>query len=36
MKEQVDYALYLVTDSTEAILGSRDLVQVVEQALTGG
>ncbi|KAH7065830.1 Hydroxyethylthiazole kinase family-domain-containing protein [Paraphoma chrysanthemicola] len=36
MKDQVDYSLYLVTDSTEAILGSRDLVQVVEQALIGG
>ncbi|KAH4064142.1 4-methyl-5-beta-hydroxyethylthiazole kinase [Parastagonospora nodorum] len=36
MKEQVDYSLYLVTDSTEAILGSRDLVDVVEQALLGG
>lgn len=36
MKHQVDYSLYLVTDSTEAILGSRDLVEVVEQALLGG
>jgi hypothetical protein len=36
MKDQVDYSLYLVTDSTEAILGSKDLVQVVEQALSGG
>ncbi|KAF9691793.1 hypothetical protein EKO04_010405 [Ascochyta lentis] len=36
MPEQVDYSLYLVTDSTEAILGSRDLVEVVEQALQGG
>ncbi|KAF2126138.1 TMP-TENI-domain-containing protein [Dothidotthia symphoricarpi CBS 119687] len=36
MKNQVDYSLYLVTDSTEAILGSRDLVEVVEQALLGG
>ncbi|KAH8724343.1 Hydroxyethylthiazole kinase family-domain-containing protein [Phaeosphaeriaceae sp. PMI808] len=35
MKDQVDYSLYLVTDSTEAILGSRDLVHVVEQALAG-
>ncbi|KAF1831256.1 TMP-TENI-domain-containing protein [Decorospora gaudefroyi] len=34
--QQVDYSLYLVTDSTEAILGSRDLVKVVEQALLGG
>lgn len=36
MKDQVDYSLYLVTDSTEAILGSKDLVQVAEQALLGG
>ncbi|CAO2651650.1 Nn.00g042200.m01.CDS01 [Neocucurbitaria sp. VM-36] len=36
MTNQVDYSLYLVTDSTEAILGSRDLVEVVEQALLGG
>ncbi|KAF1964169.1 TMP-TENI-domain-containing protein [Bimuria novae-zelandiae CBS 107.79] len=36
MKNQVDYSLYLVTDSTEAILGSRDLVEVVEKALLGG
>jgi hypothetical protein len=34
--QKVDYSLYLVTDSTEAILGSRDLVEVVEQALLGG
>ncbi|KAF2015292.1 TMP-TENI-domain-containing protein [Aaosphaeria arxii CBS 175.79] len=32
----VDYSLYLVTDSTPAILGDRDLVEVVEQALQGG
>ncbi|KAF1936798.1 TMP-TENI-domain-containing protein [Clathrospora elynae] len=36
MKSKVDYSLYLVTDSTEAILGSRDLLGVVEQALLGG
>lgn len=36
MKDRVDYSLYLVTDSTEAILGSRNLVEVVEQALIGG
>jgi hypothetical protein len=36
MKDQVDYSLYLVTDSTEAILGLKDLVEVVEQALSGG
>jgi len=33
---EVDYSLYLVTDSTPAILGSRDLVEVVEKALEGG
>lgn len=36
VKPTVDYAVYLVTDSTPAILGSRDLVQVVEAALQGG
>jgi hypothetical protein len=36
MSGQVDYSLYLVTDSTDAILGSRDLVDVVEKALQGG
>jgi thiamine-phosphate diphosphorylase/hydroxyethylthiazole kinase len=36
MKDNVDYELYLVTDSTDAILGSRNLVEVVEQALRGG
>ncbi|KAH7125471.1 Hydroxyethylthiazole kinase family-domain-containing protein [Dendryphion nanum] len=36
MGSQVDYSLYLVTDSTEAILGNRDLVDVVDQALLGG
>ncbi|KAJ4986390.1 hydroxyethylthiazole kinase [Stagonosporopsis vannaccii] len=36
MASQTDYSLYLVTDSTEAILGSKDLVEVVEQALQGG
>lgn len=35
-EQKVDYSLYLVTDSTEAILGSRDLIDVVEQALLGG
>ncbi|EOA83640.1 thiamine biosynthetic bifunctional enzyme [Exserohilum turcicum] len=34
--ENVDYSLYLVTDSTDAILGSRNLADVVEQAVTGG
>lgn len=32
----VDYSLYLVTDSTSAILGGKDLVEVVEAALSGG
>jgi len=32
----VDYSLYLVTDSTSAILGDRDLVEVVNAALEGG
>lgn len=31
-----NYSLYLVTDSTPAILGDRDLVEVVEAALQGG
>lgn len=32
----VDYSLYLVTDSTQAILGDRDLAHVVSEALAGG
>ncbi|KAL6717019.1 thiamine biosynthetic bifunctional enzyme [Lecanora helva] len=32
----VDYSLYLVTDSTSAILGNRDLASVVENAVKGG
>lgn len=32
----VDYTLYLVTDSTPAILGDKDLVEVVEAACQGG
>ena len=32
----VDYALYLVTDLTQAILGDRDLVEVVRAAVEGG
>jgi thiamine-phosphate diphosphorylase/hydroxyethylthiazole kinase len=32
----VDYSLYLVTDSTPEILGQKDLVDVVEAALKGG
>ncbi|KAK4044030.1 putative hydroxyethylthiazole kinase [Parachaetomium inaequale] len=35
-KPQVDYALYLVTDSTLGILGDRDLNGVVEASLKGG
>jgi thiamine-phosphate diphosphorylase/hydroxyethylthiazole kinase len=33
---EVNYSLYLVTDSTPAILGNKDLVEVVEAALEGG
>lgn len=33
---QVDYSLYLVTDSTPAILGDKNLADVVERALRGG
>ncbi len=32
----VDYSLYLVTDTTEAILGKHDLRDIVEQAIKGG
>ena len=32
----VDYSLYLVTDNTPAILGSRDFVTVVKEAVAGG
>lgn len=32
----VDYSLYLVTDSTPAILGDKDLATIVEQAIEGG
>ncbi|KXH30757.1 hydroxyethylthiazole kinase [Colletotrichum simmondsii] len=35
-KPTVDYSLYLVTDSTPAILGDRDLSSVVEAAVRGG
>ncbi|OTA99175.1 hypothetical protein M426DRAFT_325371 [Hypoxylon sp. CI-4A] len=35
-KPEVDYSLYLVTDSTAAILGTADLCAVVEAALKGG
>lgn len=34
--KKVDYSLYLVTDSTPAILGEKDIVQAVEAALQGG
>ena len=33
---KVEWSLYLVTDSTPAILGNRDIIQVVEQAIRGG
>ena len=32
----VNYSLYLVTDSTQAILGDKDLASVVEAAVEGG
>ena len=32
----IDYSLYLVTDSTQAILGDKDLASVVEAAIEGG
>lgn len=35
-KPSINYGLYLVTDSTPAILGEGDLEQVVEEALKGG
>ncbi|KXX74321.1 putative thiamine biosynthetic bifunctional enzyme [Madurella mycetomatis] len=35
-KPDVDYSLYLVTDSSPAILGDRSLFHVVEEALKGG
>ena len=35
-KPKVDYALYLVTDSTPAILGDKSLNHVVEESLKGG
>jgi thiamine-phosphate diphosphorylase/hydroxyethylthiazole kinase len=35
-KSKVDYSLYLVTDSTPAILGDRRLEDVVEAAVLGG
>ena len=36
MSKVVDYSLYLVTDSTPAILGGKDLVSVVKDAIAGG
>jgi thiamine-phosphate diphosphorylase / hydroxyethylthiazole kinase len=35
-KKRLDLSLYLVTDSTPAILGDRDILWVVEEALKGG
>ncbi|OTA89632.1 hypothetical protein M434DRAFT_398448 [Hypoxylon sp. CO27-5] len=35
-RHEVDYTLYLVTDSTPAILGDGDLCEIVEKALKGG
>lgn len=32
----IDLSLYLVTDSTAAVLGDRDLLAIVEEALKGG
>ena len=32
----VDYSLYLVTDSTQAVLGDKDLAAIVTQAIEGG
>lgn len=34
--KSVDYSLYLVTDSTPAVLGDADLFDVVDAALRGG
>jgi thiamine-phosphate diphosphorylase/hydroxyethylthiazole kinase len=36
IRASIDWSLYLVTDSTPAILGNKDIVYVVEQALRGG
>ena len=35
-RDTIDWGLYLVTDSTPEILGGKDLIQVVEQAIVGG
>jgi len=32
----VDYSVYLVTDNTPAILGDKDIVEVVRAAVEGG
>lgn len=32
----VDYSVYLVTDNTPAILGDKDIVDVVRAAVEGG
>ena len=36
MDIKVDYSLYLVTDSTKEILGDKNLLTVVEEAIKGG
>jgi hypothetical protein len=33
---KADYSLYLVTDNTKAILGDRDISDVVQKAVEGG
>ena len=35
-KMQVNYSVYLVTDNTPAILGDKDIVEVVRAAVEGG
>jgi len=35
-ERSVDYSLYLVTDSTPAVLGGKDICEVVRKALEGG
>jgi thiamine-phosphate diphosphorylase / hydroxyethylthiazole kinase len=35
-RSSINWSLYLVTDSTPALLGTKDLVDVVEKALAGG
>jgi len=35
-KMQVDYSVYLVTDNTPAILGDKDIIEVVRAAVEGG